>query len=158
MAIEKRPSSAGKVSVTFRVPADVSAAAAELVGEFTEWSPIAMTLVDGGEHVVVLDLDAGVSYRFRYRLDGDRWVNDWAADRYVPNDYGSDDSVVDLTAVGSMPEVPVEPAPKSKRTRTPRKAAAGASTDTSKAKAAKVDADTTKSKRAPRRKSSASTD
>ena len=35
-------------------------------------------------------------YRFRYLLDGIRWENDWKADAYVPNQYGSDDSVVEV--------------------------------------------------------------
>ena len=42
---------------------------------------------------------AGRAYRFRYLLDGHRWENDWAADAYKPNDFGADDSVVDLTAL-----------------------------------------------------------
>jgi len=32
-------------------------------------------------------------------LDGRRWDNDWAADGYVSNGFGGDDSVVDLTAL-----------------------------------------------------------
>jgi hypothetical protein len=34
--------------------------------------------------------------RFRYLLDGERWENDWTADAYVPNSFGSDDSVVEV--------------------------------------------------------------
>ena len=148
MAIEKRTSSdSGKVTVTFRVPADAGAHAAELVGEFTEWTPVAMTPGGGGDHVVAVDLDAGASYRFRYRLDGDRWINDWAADGYVPNNYGSEDSVVDLTRFESLPEA--EPASKPKRPRAPRKAAAGASAEKITSKAEKADAAVTKPKRAP---------
>ncbi len=30
------------------------------------------------------------------RLDGERWENDWSADEYVANAYGSDDSVVSV--------------------------------------------------------------
>jgi hypothetical protein len=33
-------------------------------------------------------------YRFRYYLDGQRWENDWEAEEYRPNDFGSDDSIV----------------------------------------------------------------
>jgi hypothetical protein len=36
------------------------------------------------------------TYRFRYLVDGRSWENDWAADLYVPNGYGGDDSVVDV--------------------------------------------------------------
>ena len=39
----------------------------------------------------------GRRYRFRYLLDGERWENDWEADDYADNDYGGQDSVVDLT-------------------------------------------------------------
>jgi hypothetical protein len=42
-------------------------------------------------------LPYGKAYRFRYLIDGHRWENDWAADAYVANEYGGDDSVVDLT-------------------------------------------------------------
>jgi len=47
----------------------------------------------------MVDLDAGRAHRFRYLLDGQRWDNGWAADAYVANDFGGDDSVVDLTAL-----------------------------------------------------------
>ena len=39
-------------------------------------------------------LEAGRQYRFRYWLDNERWENDWAADAYLPNPFGSEDSVV----------------------------------------------------------------
>ncbi len=44
-------------------------------------------------------LAAGRAYRFRYLIDGQRWDSDWAADAYVRNDFGGDDSVVDLTVL-----------------------------------------------------------
>ena len=40
-------------------------------------------------------LRASRRWRFRYVLDGERWENDWAADDYLPNSHGADDSVVD---------------------------------------------------------------
>lgn len=43
----------------------------------------------------VVDLRASRRWRFRYVLDGERWENDWAADDYLPNSHGADDSVVD---------------------------------------------------------------
>jgi len=36
----------------------------------------------------------GREYAFRYRVDGERWENDPGADKYVPNPFGSDNSVV----------------------------------------------------------------
>jgi CHAD domain-containing protein len=88
----------GRVAVTFSLPAAVGARHAAICGEWNGWSPErdVMESQEGGFVRTVL-LDAGRVYRFRYLLDGRRWENDWAADRYVPNAFGSDDSVVDLT-------------------------------------------------------------
>jgi 1,4-alpha-glucan branching enzyme len=89
------------VVVTFRLPPDVAADAACVVGEFNGWSTTShpMTLGDDG-FVAAIPLEPGRSYRFRYVLDGERWENDWAADAYVPNEFGGDDSVIDLTRTG----------------------------------------------------------
>jgi hypothetical protein len=38
----------------------------------------------------------GQFYRFRYFLDGARWENKWTVEAYVPNEFGSDDYVVNL--------------------------------------------------------------
>jgi 1,4-alpha-glucan branching enzyme len=112
----------GKARVTFTVDPEVGAQAAAVCGDWNDWSPGADVMqrgADGGFSVTV-DLDTGRAYRFRYLLDGQRWDNDWAADAYVRNDFGGDDSVVDLTAMGEA----VPPA----RRRTPAKKAASAET------------------------------
>jgi hypothetical protein len=41
-------------------------------------------------------LPVAQSYRFRYVLDGNIWVNDNDADGYSPNDYGEANSVLIL--------------------------------------------------------------
>ena len=56
-------------------------------------------------------LPPGRAYRFRYLLDGHRWENDWDADAYVPNGFGSDDSVVDLTALATVLPMATEDPP-----------------------------------------------
>ncbi len=97
-----------KASVTFTVDPRVRAQAAAVCGEWNDWSADADVMrrdAEGGFSVTV-GLDAGRAYRFRYLLDGQRWDNDWAADAYEPNDFGGDDSVVDLTALAE----PVPPA------------------------------------------------
>ena len=43
----------------------------------------------------------GRRYRFRYLVDGERWQNDWQAHDYEPNEFGGDDSVVDVTRVAA---------------------------------------------------------
>ena len=91
----------GKARVTFTIDPEVGAEAAAVCGEWNGWSADADVMhrdAEGGFSVTV-DLDAGRAYRFRYLLDGQRWDNDWAADAYVANDFGGDDSVVDLTAL-----------------------------------------------------------
>jgi hypothetical protein len=121
VALEKQPAAqAGTVTVSFVLPPDVGAESAELLGDFTDWTPIAMDTDEHGGHTISLDLRSGAAYRFRYLLDGERWENDWAADDYAANDYGSHDSIVDLTAE-------LEPTTPSKRARSPRKAS-GATT------------------------------
>jgi hypothetical protein len=81
-----------------------------------------------GGFSLTADLEAGRTYRFRYLLDGERWDNDWAADAYVPNSFGGDDSVVDLTALAEAipPAAKKAPAKKAAPVQTTRKAAAPA--------------------------------
>jgi hypothetical protein len=101
--VEKRRLDDGTVLVGFELPAAVSATSVSLVGDFNDWSPAThpLALLDDGRFRTELSLPAGRRFRFRYLLDGERWENDWAADDYVSNGLGADDSVVDLTALGS---------------------------------------------------------
>jgi 1,4-alpha-glucan branching enzyme len=84
--------------VTFRLPKEAvkGARRVNIVGEFNDWSIEAnpMKPLRSGEFALTLDLRSGKEYRFRYLVDGYRWENDWNADRYEGNVYGSDDSVV----------------------------------------------------------------
>ncbi len=82
--------------VTFELPPEVNAQSANLVGEFNEWDRNSnkMKRREDGGFTTTISLKPGNEYRFRYLLDGERWENDHAADRYMPNDHGSDDSVV----------------------------------------------------------------
>lgn len=67
-----------------------------LVGEFNNWdtTSIPMERQENGDFLVTLELERGKEYRFKYVIDGKKWENDWHADKYVPNDYGTEDSVV----------------------------------------------------------------
>ena len=84
--------------VTFRLPKDAAKGArvVSLVGDFNNWSIEAtpMAALKNGEFAVTIDLESGRDYRFRYLIGGKIWENDWNADRYEANIYGSDDSVV----------------------------------------------------------------
>jgi 1,4-alpha-glucan branching enzyme len=88
------------IVVEFRLPHAVVAGHVSVVGEFNDWSTTAdpMTAVGDG-FIARIWLMPGRSYRFRYLIDGERWENDWDADDYVPNEFGGEDSVIDLSDV-----------------------------------------------------------
>jgi 1,4-alpha-glucan branching enzyme len=84
--------------VTFELPKEVEAQTAAVCGDFNEWSPTGhpMTRRKDGRLSVTIAMPAARSYRYRYLLDGERWENDWAADGYVQNEFGGDDSLLEL--------------------------------------------------------------
>jgi 1,4-alpha-glucan branching enzyme len=93
--LKKNYSKTGQVCrVTFKLPAEVNANDAALVGEFNEWTPEPMKKLKDGTFSATVSLDADQDYRFRYLLDGERWENDWAADAYRINEHGTEDSIV----------------------------------------------------------------
>ena len=108
----------GTASVTFTVDPSVGAQTAAVCGDWNEWSAgtDVMRRDAAGGFSVTVDLQAGRIYRFRYLLDGERWDNDWAADAYVPNRFGGDDSVVDLTALAETVPAAAKKAPAKKET------------------------------------------
>ena len=82
--------------VTFELPPEVKAETACLCGEFNEWDQTAQPMKRrrDGKFSLTISLKPGQEYRFRYLLDDERWENDWNADAYTPNTFGSEDSVV----------------------------------------------------------------
>lgn len=99
--LEKKYLKQGSVcSVTFVLPkaAAPDAGSVCVLGEFNNWSADAHQLVkrEEGDFAITLELETGRAYRFRYVIDGWKFENDWFADRYEPNPYGGEDSVVDV--------------------------------------------------------------
>ena len=95
----KVESKGGRTSrVTFELPPDIGARQVQLCGEFNGWSTTATPLAarKDGRFSVTLSLPTGSAYRYRFLVDGERWENDWAADGYVQNGFGGDDSVLHL--------------------------------------------------------------
>lgn len=82
--------------VTFDLSPEKGVSGVCLCGEFNGWDPVRhpMTRRRDGRFSVTLSLEAGRDYRFRYMLDDGNWENDWNADGYVPNTFGSEDSIV----------------------------------------------------------------
>jgi hypothetical protein len=96
----------GVVRVTFELPSDVSGDVVHLVGDFTGWQGTPMARQEDGSWRASVDLAPERSYEFRYLIDGARWENDWAADRYVPNAYGQENSVVETPPLDSGTRTP----------------------------------------------------
>lgn len=91
MAIAKQTLKSKPVcKVTFALSADVVGDAKDiaLLGEFNEWNaenaPKLKKQKDGSYKATV-ELETGKEYAFRYLFNGTNWVNDEAADKYVPN-------------------------------------------------------------------------
>jgi len=88
--------------VTFELPKAAVAGAKKVavVGDFNDWREedgIALRRQKDGRFAVTLELPVGQAYRFRYLIDGERWENDWAADRYEPAKVGAaENSVVEV--------------------------------------------------------------
>ncbi len=90
--------SAAACKVTFSFPREAAPEAKKvtIVGDFNGWDKdrILMKRIGSGDFTVTLELEAGREYRFKYLIDGERWENDWFADKYIPSPHGYDDSVV----------------------------------------------------------------
>lgn len=87
---------AGICRVTFELPSEIKAKKVSLCGEFNKWRKNAnpMTKRKDGRWSTTISLQAGKDYRFRYLLDNKRWENDWNADAYLPNTFGTEDSLI----------------------------------------------------------------
>ena len=84
--------------VTFRLPKEAVQEASQvtLVGDFNQWdtNETPMQKLKNGDFKVTLELACDQEYKFRYLIDNTQWENDWQADKYTPNGFGSDDSIV----------------------------------------------------------------
>ena len=83
--------------VTFTLPESIKAENAFLVGDFNNWDEKATKMkkaVKTGQFSITLELEKDKEYQFRYLVNGSEWHNDWHADKYVPNPFSGDNSVV----------------------------------------------------------------
>lgn len=101
MSLKKTFSSDGKkCTVVFSVNPEAAAGAekAYLVGDFNSWDETSIPMKKGpdGSFSVKKQLETNKEFQFRYCLDGNRWINDWKADKYIRSEIANDDnSVVD---------------------------------------------------------------
>ncbi len=66
-----------------------------LVAEFNNWQPISMKYNKKDKVFrTKVRLEKDSDFAFRYLVNGTDWQNDHAADQYLPNVFGSDNSIV----------------------------------------------------------------
>ena len=102
-----------EIKVTFKVTKKAAQGAKEiyLLCENNGWDPIPMECQKSGDFKVDVpfsESDSKTEFQYRFRLvmeDGtEMYDNDWDADKYVPNPFEGDNSVVILTKDLKMPE------------------------------------------------------
>ena len=82
--------------VMFVLSDQVNAETVTLHGDFTKWekAPVKMKRYKDGNFKASVTLKSGKQYRFRYQLDGERWENDWDADRYATSPVSPEENSV----------------------------------------------------------------
>ncbi|KAB7732166.1 glycoside hydrolase [Rudanella paleaurantiibacter] len=84
--------------VTFELPAEAvnGAKVVSLVGDFNDWDVAAQPLKKqkDGSYKTTVELPVGKEYQYRFVIDGEKWENDWAADKYVASGVSTDDNSV----------------------------------------------------------------
>ena len=81
--------------VTFSVPSEIVSEEVALAGDFNDWDPTSIKLEKkNGFYKTEVRLKPESEYKFKYLIDGEVWENDYEADAYVPNEFGTADSLV----------------------------------------------------------------
>ena len=81
--------------VTLTLPKEWADKEVAVAGDFNCWDTSAEKLKKSKKGwTTTLRLKPESEYTFKYFIDGERWQNDDAADKYVSNEFGTDDSVV----------------------------------------------------------------
>jgi len=85
--------------VTFSLPAEAVTESKKVtvLGDFNGWDPSEATPLKkqkDGSYKAIVELESGREYQFRYLLDGEKWENDWEADKYVAAEGSHDENSV----------------------------------------------------------------
>jgi len=96
MLSKRKSTTSGKIIVAFHIPGAIWAERINLVGDFNDWHRESLPFLRDrqGDWVIELELEAGREYRFRYLFDGREWRDEFQADKFIRNEYGSYDSLV----------------------------------------------------------------
>ncbi|OEF08636.1 isoamylase early set domain-containing protein [Vibrio genomosp. F10] len=84
-----------EVEVTFQWPKeDPAVTSIAVCGDFNQWQSTPMKLNRQKIFTTKIRLPKEKQFEFRYLINDQEWQNDPAADGYVGNSYGSDNSVL----------------------------------------------------------------
>ncbi len=86
-----------KVTFLMEREAVSGASKVDLLGEFNNWNtaePVSLKKLKNGSFKVIIDLPIDNEFQFKYLLDGEKWVNDDSADKYVNNGIDAEENSV----------------------------------------------------------------
>ena len=80
------------------LPDDVKVNTVTVVGDFNDWDETSTPLkkLKKGTYKTTVEIKNKGEYQFRYLINGNIWVNDWAADDYRPGSHGEDNCILRL--------------------------------------------------------------
>lgn len=83
--------------VTFSLPASAATTSVAVVGDFNNWDPTKDVMkLKGKAYSATVTLKPNTDYKFKYFIDGAKWENDDAADAFVTNEFGTEDSLLKI--------------------------------------------------------------
>ena len=89
-----------EVEVTFEWPQGAESTVA-VAGDFNGWEATPLKLNKKNKsYRLKVRLPKGDSFQFRYLIDDSTWENDPAADDYVRNSFGTDNSLISTVEQG----------------------------------------------------------
>ncbi|OIQ26541.1 isoamylase early set domain-containing protein [uncultured Vibrio sp.] len=84
-----------EVEITFQWPKeDQEITSIAICGDFNEWQSTPMKLNRQKVYTAKLRLPKESNFEFRYLINDEQWENDPAADAYIGNSFGTDNSVI----------------------------------------------------------------
>ena len=99
MSLKKQFSKSKPVcKVTFTVQPEVINGGKEvaILGEFNNWDPSEDTMrkLKDGSFTKTIELEVGHEYQFRYLVDGERWINEPEADKFLHSGVAAEENSV----------------------------------------------------------------
>ena len=94
MLIKKFFKTKDEAEITFEFTRD-DVTSVSLCGDFSDWQPVSMKFNKKEKSFrTKIRLPKGENFHFRYLINESEWENDYEADAYLPNGFGTDNSVV----------------------------------------------------------------